>query len=159
MARRDRQPGINCKSVSAALAVIAVLSSLSEPAFAQPKQNFGASQKKGNPLKVDDLKQAPQLPDLPDFTGHSHFVVGTVQPGPQGPSYIERFLAKEEKSMVIDWYKNTLNMYKWTITGNNATMVAAEKEGSWVVISVADCGASKAPDRTELSISYFQKTR
>jgi hypothetical protein len=123
-------------------------------------QDRNRYQSRNNPeLEADNLKEPIQLPDLPTFTGQkTKFILGSVHQAKQGPNYIEKFRAKEEPKQVIEWYKNTLQMYKWKISVAAAEVVqATNKDGSTICVLVSDLGNRKDGDRTAFEINYFQQ--
>jgi len=73
---------------------------------------------------------------------------------------VMKFHAKEDAKLVIDWYRNTLQMYKWSIKPSDAQSVqASNKDGSRIFVLVNDLGAPKDGERTQVEINYFQQSR
>jgi hypothetical protein len=107
-------------------------------------------------LQVDQLKTKVDLPNLPEFTGRAKFLGGIVHPSDRGESYVMRFSAKEDAKLVIDWYKNTLNMYKWKIDYTDAQTVTAKMPTATCAIIVNDTSLRKNGSNAEIEINYFR---
>lgn len=110
-------------------------------------------------FQIDPLKDKVELPNLPEFTGHAKFIMGTMHPTDKGPSYVQHFAAKEDHKLVLDWYKNTLNMYGWKITFADNQVVTAEMKGANCAVSVNDCTGRKDGMNSEIEIDYSQRNK
>ncbi len=109
-------------------------------------------------LEAEDLSTKVDLPNLPEFTGKAKFI-GGVSRKEHGQNYIQHFLAKEDAKLVIDWYLNTLNMYKWKIDYNDLQSITAKTPDSTCSIFVNDISARKTGYKSEIEINYFQNQR
>jgi len=118
-------------------------------------------QSRSNPLlEATNLREAVQLPDVPEFTGKLRFILGSVHQAKTGPNYLMKFHTKEDAKTVIDWYRNTLQMYKWKImSSDHMTVQASNKDGSTIFVLANELGAPKNGERTQLEINYFQASR
>jgi len=102
------------------------------------------------------LKDKVSLPNLPEFTGKAKFTGGIARKSDYGQSYVLRFDAKEDPKLVLDWYKNTLNMYKWKITFADDTTCLAKLDGTTCAIAVNSTVGRKTGNQSEIEINYFQ---
>ena len=120
------------------------------------RNNFAS---KNNPLlDANTLREAVALPDVPPYTGKLRFLFGSVHQAKQGPNYVMKFKAKEDSKEVIEWYRSTLQTYKWKLTASNAQAVqATNKDGNTISVIASDMGAKKDGERTQLEINYFQQ--
>ncbi len=113
-----------------------------------------------NDWAIEPLKEKVDLPNLPNFTGHAKFGFGTMHPSDRGPSYVMHFFAKEDHKLILDWYKNTLNMYGWKITFADGQVVTAETKNAHCAISVNDCtGMRNDGCNSEFEIDYSQRNK
>ena len=125
----------------------------------KPDRSKWESKDNGN-LAAEAMKTKVDLPNLPEFTGHAKFTGGVVNQGEYGQSYVMRFTAKEDPKLVLDWYKNTLNMYKWKIEYADDQTVAGKLAGATCAVVVNDIISRKNGSQSEIEINYFQnKTR
>jgi hypothetical protein len=104
------------------------------PVICQPQQNqsklWGTSHQANN-ANIQLLKEAPELPQLPSYSGNPKFLRGYMQPTGKGwVVYHVSFLTKEEPTQVKDWYQSTLSMYQWKIlSSGSCTLTANHKDG------------------------------
>jgi hypothetical protein len=126
------------------------------PAFAQQTQwqnNWGLQQK-ASTENMQKLKEQPELPQLPSYSGKTKFVQGCVQTDDKGRStYQFDLLTKEHPQQVKDWYQNAFNMYKWQmIDASTSSMTADAPNGNSCTIMVH---ASDTPGySSQLDITY-----
>lgn len=122
-------------------ATVAVIVSFQCAAFAQwgnttpskTSQGFPSKDKQNAPQQhtIERLKSKVELPDLPDYTGKSKFLDGSVEPAAKGgPRYQMSFDAQEPRSQVLDWYGNVFRMYNWKMTQRtDSSIMARHKDG------------------------------
>jgi len=84
------------------------------------------------------LKEQPDLPQLPAYSGKSKFQNGTVQSNAEGWTvYTMNILAEEKPEEVRNWYQNAFNMYQWKIPSSAPlTLSAEQKNGNSCYIMV-----------------------
>lgn len=128
---------------------------------AQPQQSSGSQYKKAPTVAADPLKNKVDLPDLPDFTGHAKFVRGVSSNTDHCQNYLQFFVASEDPTQVLDWYKNTLSMYKWNISYAGPICVTADKEQNTcsIMVSNSDSDLKSKNAKTLIQISYQLRTR
>lgn len=100
------------------------------------KRVSGIQYNQPNDWVIEPLKDKVDLPNLPSFTGHAKFVTGSIHPSDKGSSYVQVFVAKEDRKLVFDWYKNTLSMYKWKITFADGQFITAELKNARCAVAV-----------------------
>ena len=126
------------------------------PAVSQPKQNtpnlWGAP--KTNKNNVQPLKESPDLPHLPPYSGKYKFLKGYVQSMDTGwTAYQMNYATKESQQEVKDWYQRAFNMYQWkTLHSQGPTITANCKAGH--VCTVIFNNTSQPGYRSELEILY-----
>lgn len=113
------------------------------------------SAQNNDPSVSQNLTSAPELPDIPPYTGKDFkFKSGTVQPNARGgPVYVVRLDVKEPKNQVIDWYDNVFRMYKWKHEKYDDYIKARHPQGHICIVSVS----TALPDsnaRTAVTIRY-----
>jgi hypothetical protein len=120
-----------------------------------PPNLWGAQNKNIN-TTVQFLKEAPDLPQLPAYSGKSKFLQGCLQPTERGwTNYQMSYLAKEAPLEVKDWYQNVFNSYQWkTIHAGQQSLSANHKDGH--VCTVIVNNATEAGYRTQLRVYYNQ---
>ncbi len=106
-------------------------------------------------MEADTLANKVDLPNLPDFTGQAKFVSGLVHQAERGTHYVQHFTAKQDAKLVLDWYLNTLNMYKWKINYSDSQSIASKLGGSTCAVLVRDISGQKTPYKSEIEINYF----
>jgi len=71
------------------------------------------------------------------------------------------FNVKEDRNTVFEWWKNTLQMYKWNMLhSGNGAMTATNKDGNMVTIQIS--GPEFTPEklyRASYQIRYIQKEK
>lgn len=105
---------------------------------------------------LQSLKGPVPLPDLPMFTGETRFITGQYVSTPTGTAvYRMMFFAQEEPEVVINFYKNTLNMRQWKIVKSSPNSLSAEhKNGHTCTITINE--ADPAEGKSMLAINYQQ---
>jgi hypothetical protein len=85
------------------------------------------------------LKKAPDLPNLPQYSGHAKFLTATVAPNARsGTAFSVVYTSKDQPTQVTDWYQNVLGQYKWTILQVKPGLsIAASKDKDFVTITTA----------------------
>jgi hypothetical protein len=139
--------------------LIACLTSLwaTPPATSQQTQNSGkiwGANRNLNTNPIQPLKDAPEFPDLPPYSGKAKFVRGYIQPTDTGwISYQVSLLVKESPEEVKDWYVNAFNMYQWKILNNSKRAVTANgKTGHMCTVIIND---TKQPGfKSQISVLY-----
>lgn len=124
-----------------------------------PKPQRKGTTTQPNDWAIEPMKDKVDLPNLPEFTGHAKFIMGTMHPTDKGPSYVMHFSAKEDHKLVLDWYKNTLNMYGWKITFADGQVVTAENKNANCAVSVNDCTGRRDGNNSEIEIDYSQRNK
>jgi hypothetical protein len=107
-------------------------------------------------MEADALTGKVDLPNLPEFTGKAVFIGGLVHQANKGQHYVEHFKAKEDAKLVLDWYLNTLNMYKWQIMYNDSQSITAKSPTAQCSIFINDTSTHKTAYKSEIEINYFQ---
>lgn len=133
------------------------LPALSEPwGFNNNNQQQTQSGNTSALSSAQQLKEQPELPQLPTYSGKSKFAHGVVQSNQEGWTvYRLSILTQEKPQEVRDWYQNTFNMYQWTTTSTAGTSLSAEqKNGS--TCSVIVNPVQEANFKSEIRISYMQ---
>lgn len=125
----------------------------------KPQRKGGLQTTPPNDWAIEPLKDKVDLPNLPNFTGHAKFIMGTVHPSDKGPSYVMHFATKEDHKLVLDWYKNTLNMYGWKITFADGQVVTAQLKNANCAVSVNDCTGRRDGNNSEIEIDYSQRNK
>ncbi len=100
------------------------------------------------------LKEQPELPQLPTYSGKSKFVSGHVDTNDQGwVTYSISSLVIEDPDQVRNWYQNAFNMYQWkTLNAGESTITADQKNGNMCAIVVNP--SDETGYHTSLQISY-----
>lgn len=106
-------------------------------------------------MEADTLANKVDLPNLPDFTGQAKFVSGLVHQAERGTHYVQHFTTKQDSKLVLDWYLNTLNMYKWKINYSDSQSIASKLGPSTCAVFVRDISGQKSPYKSEIEINYF----
>ena len=98
-------------------------------------KNLGASNSKRATEKLDSM---PDFPNLPQYTGQTKFVDGSVQPAGDGVTvYQINVLAKEDLLQILDWYKQVLSGCKWQIQfSGKSALVANHPDGHTCAINL-----------------------
>jgi hypothetical protein len=122
-------------------------------------QRKGGSTTPPNDWPIEPMKEKVDLPNLPEFTGHAKFTMGTMHPTDKGPSYVMHFAAKEDHKLILDWYKNTLHMYGWRITFADGQVVTAENKNANCAVSVNDCTGRRDGNNSDIEIDYAQRNK
>lgn len=105
--------------------------------------------------ETQPLGSAPQLPDVPAYTGKSQFSVGYMYPNSDGgPSYTVSMGAREKPEHVINWYKDSLRSYGWNFDPNNRdphSLVAMHtKTNNYLKLVVISTGNTVFPTSVEI---------
>jgi hypothetical protein len=133
------------------LLTCAMTSAFVPAALAQ--SNSQTPKKKQNFDKADMLKEKVSIAGLPEYSGKQKFLFGMYHKTEIGPQYSEQFLAMEQATQVVDWYKSALSSYKWEILNSDATRVMAKKpDGSSISIIADPCKSKEG--RTIVKINY-----
>ncbi|CAN5623400.1 hypothetical protein BH10CYA1_BH10CYA1_42670 [soil metagenome] len=106
-------------------------------------------------MDADTLTNKVDLPNLPDFTGQAKFIGGLVHQADRGTHYVQHFTTKQDSKLVLDWYLNTLNMYKWKINYSDKQSIASKQGGATCSIFVQDISDRKSPYKSDIEINYF----
>lgn len=105
---------------------------------------------------IQPLKEAPELPQLPAYSGKSKFFQGYVQPTERGwVTYQLSYYVKEAPRDVRDWYQNAFNSYQWTTMRAGAQSLSANhKDGHICTVTI---NTTKEPGyQTQLALFYNQ---
>lgn len=71
------------------------------------------------------LQSAVSLPNLPNYTGQSKFLAGTIaQHARGGTYYIEKFSVREAAGAVMAWYDVALKMNKWNVDSGSQSSLS-----------------------------------
>lgn len=148
--------GISSKLTSTMTAAfIGVIVFGQSAAFAIPRSDDGTAKiAVESEFKCKQMKRYEQLPDLPQYTGQSEFVHGIITPEARGGASVTYEIAvRENKDMVVYWWREALKSYKWTNCGDQtANAVIANKDKNYVQIVVTNSGRPNYP--TSIMISY-----
>lgn len=106
-------------------------------------------------MDADTLSSKVDLPNLPDFTGQAKFISGLVHQADRGTHYVQHFSAKQDAKLVLDWYLNTLNMYKWKINYSDSQSIASKQGTATCAVFVQDISGRKTPYKSDIEINYF----
>ena len=121
---------------------LCILSLTASPALSQ---NWGTNNNQpsegGGDSRLSDpqpLKEQPELPQLPAYSGKSKFENGAVRSNAEGWTvYTMSILAQERPEEVRNWYHNAFSMYQWKIPSSaNLTISAEQKNGNTCCIMV-----------------------
>lgn len=94
-----------------------------------PKIPWAQNKKENDFSQPQPLRDQPELPQLPSYSGKSRFLAGHVQSNPEGwIVYSVKYETKEPAQDVRDWYQNAFNMYQWNTTQSGGTVVGAEQK-------------------------------
>jgi len=142
--------------------IIASLAALVSMANTQALAQYNQQKNQSIASPPESLKEKVSLPDIPDYTGQPKFISGFTYHVPkQGPSYVMTFNVKEDRNTVFEWWKNTLQMYKWNMLhSGNGAMTATNKDGNMVTIQIS--GPEFTPEklyRASYKIRYIQKEK
>lgn len=104
---------------------------------------------------AQQLKEQPELPQLPTYSGKCKFAHGLVQSNAEGWTiYKLSILTQEKPDEVRNWYQNTFNMYQWKTLGTVGTTLSAEqKNGNSCYIIVNP--VREPVYKSEIRISYM----
>lgn len=100
------------------------------------------------------LKDVPDLPKLPAYSGKTKFLRGRVYTNDRGwVVYNINSLSKEEPSEIIQWYQSAFNMYQWkTLHVSRQNIGADQKDGTFCNVTL---NSTNEPGyHTRISISY-----
>jgi hypothetical protein len=84
------------------------------------------------------LKEMPDLPQLPNYSGKCKLEGACVRSSSDGWSVFDiSLLVKESPVDVCSWYQNAFNMYRWqTMRGGILTIKGEQSNGNSCVVSV-----------------------
>ena len=131
---------------------------LTERAVGQAEQNkarfSGLNNSQERNANIQELKDAPELPQLPSYSGKLKFLRGYIQPTGKGWTvYHVSFMTPEEPLKVKDWYENALTMYQWKILNSaGQTITANHKDGHMCTLIFNPC--TKPGFRTRMGLFY-----
>jgi len=110
--------------------------------------------------KSERLAAAPQLPNLPTYSGRSKLLLALRRPNPRGGSRVElQYLAQEDQNQVLDWYRQSLQMYHWSVADNKDEPVITATSGGYTATVRVARGKSRLYP-TQFSIYYsYPKTK
>ncbi len=106
-------------------------------------------------MDADTLANKVDLPNLPEFTGQAKFLRGLVHQADRGTHYIQHFATKQDAKLVLDWYLNTLHMYKWKVNYSDNQSISSKQGGATCSIFVQDISGHKTAYKSEIEINYF----
>jgi hypothetical protein len=136
----------------------ALLPAAAQSPQGQYRQNtgnmWGAPAKTKTNENIQMLKDSPELPQLPSYSGKSKFYHGYVQPAEKGwTNYQLTYFIKEPPIEVKDWYQSAFNSYQWTtIRASSQTLSANHKDGH--ICSVVINRTNEPGYKTLLSLYY-----
>lgn len=106
-------------------------------------------------FKTEKLTTPLTLPGVPQYTGRFTFISGLRYPyDSTGQRVGMTFGCTEEPDAVMDWYRNSLKMYSWTVmpATSDPNLVAAHQAGNTLTIRA---NRSSSPSyRSEIVISF-----
>jgi len=110
--------------------------------------------KEKKPENIQALKDSPELPQLPAYSGKSKFFHGYSQPTEKGwTNYQLTYLCKESPDDVKNWYQNAFNSYQWrTLRAAPQTLSANHKDGHICTVTIQK--ANEQGYKTQLGV-YF----
>lgn len=105
---------------------------------------------------IDPMKVAPQLPDMPNYSGQMKFLRGYVQTTTKDTTvYQVSYVAKDDAIRVKQWYDYALPSFKWKIVSSGERSIAAKhQDGHFCSIVVND--ATDSEYKSLLTICYRQ---
>jgi hypothetical protein len=109
---------------------VSVAPVLAQQPSAGPQGKTGKDYKRDpNEFKWQELKNAPDLPDLPQYGGNAKYKQGTASPNARGGTAFSLvYTSKDPANQVMEWYSRTLSQYKWNVTqSKSGTMISAKK--------------------------------
>ncbi|PWT96675.1 MAG: hypothetical protein C5B53_09205 [Candidatus Melainabacteria bacterium] len=131
------------------------------PAVSQPQQfasNFRSTTESAldRNANIEQLKEAPDLPQLPSYSGKLKFLRGYTQPTGKGWTvYHIKYLTQEDPAKVKGWYENALAMYQWKILNSaGQTITANHKDGHMCTLIFNP--STKPGYRTHLGMFFSQ---
>ena len=141
-------------SVFAALLGVMVFGQSSAIANAPKSVDGTAHIQVESEFKCKELKKYEPLPDMPQYTGQAEFLHGIITPEARGGAAVTYEIAvRENREMVVYWFREALKSYKWTSCGDQAAnSITANKAKSYVQIVVSNSGRAAYP--TAIMISY-----
>lgn len=150
------------KRTSCLCVIILAFGILLQPAISQNSVKtaplpWGRGKNDNNPNNGNmvQLKEAVQLDNLPDFTGHKKFRWGTVREWELGQAWSEYFDVKEQPKDVLSWYQQVFQMQQWKIMATNDQQIMAKhKDGNTCQISAQPVHGNPQM-LCSLSIAYF----
>lgn len=145
-----------CKATKVViLSIIASIGLTSLSAEASNGRNENKAQEKfADEFKTQDISQIPSLPELPQYTGQGLFGKGIICPNAKGGTAITYSMTvREGKQAVMQWYQDSLKLYKWTMDSEQTpTCLRANKGTTFVQVSVAP--ASRMGYGADVMIMY-----
>jgi hypothetical protein len=107
-------------------------------------------------FKRDILTKAPDLPDLPQYSGNAKFTNGTVSPHAKGGNAFSLvYNCNDTPQSIIDWYSRTLSQYKWNISSTRpGVSINATKGNNYVSVQI---GTRSTPNsKCDMFVLYRQ---
>jgi hypothetical protein len=132
---------------------------MAPPTNSQPQQFASTSRAQSfieKNANIEQLKQPPELPQLPSYSGKMKFVRGYTQPTEKGwVVYHIKYLTQEDPTKVKEWYENALAMYQWKILNSaGQTITANHKDGDMCTLIFNP--TTKPGFRTHMGMFYSQ---
>ena len=130
------------------------------PAGGQPQQFAGNLRPANSTIdrnaNIEQLKEPPELPQLPSYSGKLKFLRGYTQPTAKGwVVYHIKYLTQEDPAKVKGWYENALAMYQWKILNSaGQTITANHKDGDMCTLIFNP--TTKPGFRTHMGMFYSQ---
>lgn len=130
------------------------------PVNSQAQQFFSSSRPENasadRNANIAQLKEPPELPQLPSYSGKLKFLRGYTQPTGKGWTvYHIKYLTQEDPIKVKGWYENALSMYQWKILNSaGQTITANHKDGHMCTLIFNP--TTKPGYRTHLGMFYSQ---
>ncbi len=107
------------------------------------------------------ISQDTELPNLPRYSGRTHFNFGSVnQHARGGPVYSLSYDAGEERDIVLTWYRDALTAMKWELDKEalkSGYVAATDGSGNMVHIAVTNSALKGA--RCNFMIQYKLRHR
>jgi hypothetical protein len=126
------------------------------PSLGQPKQQASKlwGVRKIENLNIRPLREIPDFPGLPAYSGQTKFEKGSEQDQENGGiTYQVRFLVKETPEEVRDWYANAFRMYQWKPHTNSRVCVCATyKDGNMCTVLIN--ATKRAGFKSLINLSY-----
>lgn len=155
----------NFPKIASAVSFLLAVSATVQPALAQEHRRWTPEQVEAERQRIKaanraidgnttKLQQAPQLPDIPDYTGQKKFVIASVTDGSTCRTTRVIMNAKEAQDRIMEWYQNVLRSNQWNIKVAVADSVTAVKQDKTVNVQAQNL--TQRDYRTAIHISLTE---